>query len=75
MEGKPIKFTRYDSRGEVFANKRKLKGSNVMITENLTVKRYELLKKCIAKLGKGNVWSYDGRITTKKGDSYVVNAF
>ena len=43
-----------------------------MITENLTAKRYGLLKKCFAKLGKGNVWTYDGRITTKVNNSYFV---
>ena len=42
-----------------------------MITENLTAQRYDLLKS-ISKLGQGQVWSYDGRITTRKGDSYVV---
>ena len=67
-----VKFKGYDCRSEVFSNKRNLKGSSVMITENLTGKRYELLKKCLIKLGKGNVWTYDGRITTKKGESYIV---
>ena len=28
-----------------------------MVTENLTATRYELLKKCLVKLGKGNVMS------------------
>ena len=65
-------FRGYDYRSEIFSNKRKLKGSGIMITENLTAQRYDLLKKCISKLGQGQVWSYDGRITTRKGDSYVV---
>ena len=67
-----VKFKGYDSRYGVFTNKKKLKNSNIMITENLTKKRYELLKKCIVKLGKGNVWTYDGRITTKIGNKYIV---
>ena len=37
--------------------KRLLKGSKIMVTENLTATRYELLKKCLVKLGKGNVMS------------------
>ena len=67
-----VKFKGYDSRQEVFSRKKKLKGSKVMITENLTAKRYALLQKCIEKLGKGKTWTVDGRITTKKGDAYVV---
>ena len=47
----------YDSRNEVFMSKRLLKGSKIMVTENLTATRYELLKKCLVKLGKGNVMS------------------
>ena len=43
-----------------------------MITENLTKKRYILLKKSIEKFGKGNVWTYDGRVTTKINNEYVV---
>ena len=45
-----------------------------MVTENLTATRYELLKKCLVKLGKGNinVWCIDGRITIKIDGSYVV---
>ena len=67
-----MKFKGYDSRDEVFKSKRLLKGSNIMITENLTSKRYDLLKKCIVKLGKGKVWTSDGRITTKVNGAYVV---
>ena len=42
------------------------------ISENLTKTRYELLKAAIIKFDKGNVWSSDGRITTKINNSYVV---
>ena len=68
-----VKFKGYDSRSVVFKVKRELKGSNIMITENLTKTRYALLKKCIEKLGKGKVWTYDGRITTKlSNNTYTV---
>ena len=71
-----VKFKGYDSRNDVFKVKRYLKGSNILITENLTKKRYELLKDCIKLLGKGNVWTYDGRITTKLDDKtyFVINS-
>ena len=67
-----VKFKGYDSREEVFKNKRYLKGSGVMVTENLTAKRYKLLLKCFEKLGKGNVWTLDGRITTKIENKYIT---
>ena len=68
-----VKFKGYDTRSAVFNVKRELKGTNIMITENLTKTRYALLKKCIEKLGKGKVWSYDGRITTKlSNNTYTV---
>ena len=67
-----VRFKGYDSRSEVFLQKKALKGTNIMITENLTAKRYQLLQKCIATLGKGKVWTYDGRITTKIDNEYVV---
>ena len=68
-----VKFKGYDTRSAVFNVKRELKGTNIMITENLTKTRYALLKKCIEKLGKGKVWSYDGRITSKlSNNTYTV---
>ena len=67
-----VKFKGYDSRDKIFKAKRQLKGTGVMVTENLTKKRYELFKKCIHKLGKGNVWTYDGRITTKINNTFIT---
>ena len=71
-----VKFKGYDSRNDVFKVKRNLKGSNILITENLTKKRYVLLKKCFDSLGKGNVWTYDGRITIKLHDNsyFIINS-
>ena len=40
-----VKFEGYDSRNYVFKVKGNLEGSNILITENLTKKRYVLLKK------------------------------
>ena len=57
-----VKFLSYRSRGEVFANKRKLKGKDIYISESLTPLRYSLYKKCIETFGHKNVWTFDGRI-------------
>ena len=61
---------------KVFEVKPNLKDSNILITENLTKKRYVLSKKCFDSLGKGNVWTYDGRITTKLHDNsyFIINS-
>ena len=50
----------YNQRSEVFFNKRKLKNSNVMITE-----------KSLDVLGRKSCWSIDGRILTKLGDDKI----
>lgn len=67
-----VKFKGFDVRNEVFQSKRNLKNSNVLITENLTKRRYGLLRKCVEKFGEGNIWTNDGRITTKIDQKFVI---
>ena len=75
-EGKirPIigKFARYNKRKEVFQNKKKFKGSTVMLTESLTRRMVIMLNAAKDKFGKDNVWTIDGEIFTKK-DGKIVN--
>ena len=66
-----IKFSNYRDRRAVFVSKKKLKGQPISISENLTKTRYVLLKAATLKLGRGNVWSNDGRIMTKMNDRYI----
>lgn len=49
-------------RRQVFAAKKKLKGSGKMIQEDLTARRVEVLRKATAIHGVRNTWSQDGRI-------------
>ena len=76
-EGKvrPIigKFARYNKRKEVFQNKKKFKGSNIMLTESLTRKRVLMLNAAKVRFGKDNVWTIDGEIFTKKDGKNIVN--
>ena len=67
-----VRFSNWRKRREVFSVKKKLKGKGISITENLTKYRYDLLKEAIEMYGKGNVWTIDGRITTKLNNTYVV---
>ena len=39
-----IKFTRHNARKKIFMNKRKFKGTNISVTENLTFLRMTKLK-------------------------------
>ena len=40
-----VKFLRYNTRGLIYKNKKKLKGSRISITENLTSKRITILQR------------------------------
>ena len=60
-----IKFVRYNTRCKIFKNKKKLKGKNISVTESLTKKRMEALKKAREDHGFENVWSSEGKILYK----------
>lgn len=62
----------YRKRQEIFYNKRKLKGKDYTISENLTKYKYDLLKESTLKLGKGKCWTVEGRIITKLGGSTKI---
>ena len=63
-----VKFTRYKDRHHVFRNKKLLKGTGISVTESLTLKRMEHLKKAREQHGFANVWTLDGKITFKGND-------
>ena len=67
-----VRFANWRKRNEVFRAKKMLKGKRISISENLTKNRYNLLKEAIDKYGRGNVWTIDGRVTTKINDRYLV---
>ena len=67
-----VRFLNFRDRLKIFKSKRKLRGSNISISENLTQKRYVLCKMCMDKLGKGAVWTNEGRITTKIDNKYKI---
>ena len=66
-----IKFARYAVRNNVYRNKKKLKGKNVLITENLTIARVKALKIWQEKYGMTNVWTSDGHIFFKISNNKV----
>lgn len=60
-----VKFTSKHFRDLVYRNKAKLKGTGVVLREDLTHFRHRLLQLCIGTFGKRNVWTDNGRIKTK----------
>ena len=56
-----IKFARYNTRCRIFKIKKKLKGKSISVTESLTKKRMEALKKAREEYGFENVsyWRKD----------------
>ena len=63
-----VKFSRYKDRHHVFRNKNLLKESFISVTESLTLKRMEHLKKVREQHGFANVWTLDGKIMFKGND-------
>lgn len=66
------KFSRYNVRASVYAAKRKLKGSTLLLTESLTKRRVEVLNAARRRFGNRNVWTMDGELFTKQ-DGKTVN--
>ena len=60
-----IKFVRYNTRCKIFKNKKKLKEKSISVTESLTKKHMEALKKAREDHGFENVWSSEGKILYK----------
>ena len=59
-----VKLARYN-RSEIFANKKRLKGKKINITESLTTKRMKILNEAREKIGFTSVWTSDGKILYK----------
>lgn len=58
-----LKFTRHDRKEEIIRARRNLKRSGIVIREDLTAKRFGLIREASNIVGVNSVWSNDGRIT------------
>lgn len=63
-----VKFSSTSHRNQVFFNKKKLKGSKLVIVEELTKVRYDLLQSVKEKVETRNIWTKDGKIYIKLKD-------
>ena len=57
-----VKFVRYNTCNRIYRNKKKLKGTEISVTECLTIKRISMLEKARKEHTFNSVWSQDGRI-------------
>ena len=67
-----VQFTSYKIRESVYRAKAKLKGTKLVLSEDLTNTRYELLKAARLKFGNRKAWSNDGKVFVICDDSKVV---
>ncbi|KAG8243941.1 hypothetical protein J6590_033972 [Homalodisca vitripennis] len=54
-----LRFTTYRQRQQVYASKKKLKGSGLT---DLTARRMEVFRAAVAQHGPRNTWTLDGRV-------------
>lgn len=57
-----VSFARYDTKYEIYSLKKALRGSNILITEDLTPARRNLYERAKAAFGKTSVWTTNGII-------------
>ncbi|KAI4459414.1 l1 transposable element-related [Holotrichia oblita] len=55
-----IKFSSHKYKSLVYRHRSRLKGTKIVIKEDLTRKRDEAMKNLVTKYGRKNVWSVDG---------------
>nr|CAI5845611.1 unnamed protein product [Callosobruchus analis] len=57
-----VRFYSARVKNDVYSNKKNLKGSRITIREDLTATRMTIVKEKIARHGKDQVWTINGRI-------------
>ena len=57
-----VKFARYNFKKMVVSGRRELKGTKIVITEDLTKKRHEVLRRVWKEFGTRDTWTVDGVI-------------
>lgn len=76
INGKPrpvfIRFAQYHIKAEVMSKRKGLKGSKIVIVEDLTNEKHTLYRKAANKLGKTNVWTSNGNIMVKINNEICI---
>lgn len=66
-----VTFVSRNTKKLVYNNKKLLKGSKIVIKEDLTNRRFQLLKMAAEKYGFKNAWSYEGKILVKVANNVM----
>lgn len=70
-----VKFTSYRERQKVLQNRKMLKGSGIVIREDLTRTRLTLWQDAVKTFGYQSVWTRDGVIfVVKNGNKYALKS-
>nr|CAI5816930.1 unnamed protein product [Callosobruchus analis] len=67
-----VKFLKPNIKRNIYKNKKMLKGSGVVIKEDLTENRLKLMDAAIERTTLRSVWSRDGTIYASKGGKVIV---
>nr|CAI5827692.1 unnamed protein product [Callosobruchus analis] len=67
-----VKFLKPNIKRNIYKNKKMLKGSGVVIKEDLTENRLKLMDAAIERTTLRSVWSSDGTIYASKGGKVIV---
>ncbi|XP_031342268.1 uncharacterized protein LOC116170183 [Photinus pyralis] len=66
-----VKFISRHAKNLIFRSKKQLKGSSIVIREDLTKARQQLLKECATRYGSKCVWTSDCKIFVKRGPNDI----
>nr|CAH7753484.1 unnamed protein product [Callosobruchus chinensis] len=66
-----IKFSSTSIRHNIFNNKKMLKGSGIVVKEDLTDNRLKLMEAAIERASLKRVWSYNGTIYVMKDNRRI----
>lgn len=67
-----VRFKQYEYKEEVMRNRSTLKGTEVILADDLTKENHAILKEAVLKLGKRNVWCLGGKIYCRKGENKII---
>ncbi|KAB0800441.1 hypothetical protein PPYR_06181 [Photinus pyralis] len=70
-----FKLVSYRIRQLLFTNKSKLKGTSMVLRENLTEKRRMVLSEAAKKYGSRRVWTLDGKIFISVGENQSAKKY
>ncbi|VEN50405.1 unnamed protein product [Callosobruchus maculatus] len=70
-----VKFRTVQMKERVYNQKRKLKGTGIVVKEDLTYEKLKLMQAAIEKTSLKGVWSYRGHITAIKEDIVLSNNY